>query len=267
MKNGIVTYTINADLYLRNAKNITATYSGSTNYVSSRSKIAIASIVKRNSTLTVKTVNSTKQNTKISFIATVKDTTINGTNKTVIDNGYMIFKINGITIKDTNGNPIKVAVHNGVAVYNYTVPRGTSSVNDKNILRNYTVTAVYCNYNYNNNSIINYTKFTVEKSKINITFNEVTLNSKQHKLSIKANIKDLNDKLNVQGVNKICIKINGKTLKDSKNRTIYFTVTNGVINLSNITVPNTKIKSVMIVTGDRQAYTSARNQTTRITIK
>ncbi len=56
-------------------------------------------------------------------------------------NGKLVFKFNGVTLKDENNNPIKLNVVNGIATLNYTL-KGYSA-------KNYTITAVFDNSSYN----------------------------------------------------------------------------------------------------------------------
>lgn len=265
--NGTVEYTMIADLYLRNAKNITATYSGSSACESNTSNVAEAQIAKRSATIKVTTINNTLADKDIVFTANITDVTPHAENITAVDNGgYVIFKINGKTLKDENDSPIKVAVENNIASYVYHVPVGTASVDANGNLRSYTVTAVYANDIFYPDTR-NITAFSVEKSPINIQFGEVVINNATKTLSIKGNITDYNNNLLV-GTNKVCVKVNGVTIKDENNKTIYYTVNNGNIDLSNINVSNfKKYNNVMIVTGDRQAYLEGRNSTSNITIE
>ena len=60
------------------------------------------------------------------------------------------------------------------------------------------------------------------------------------KLVIQGNIKDYKGN-NVVGTNKLSVKINGKTLKDTNNNTRLFNISNGIINF-NFNLPG-KLKS------------------------
>ncbi|WP_455645761.1 hypothetical protein [Methanosphaera sp.] len=265
--NGLVTYTLNADLYLRNAKNLSASYSGSSLYEANASEVTTAQIAKRRAAITVTTDNLVKQDTDVKLIATLTDVTKNGQNTTAInEGGYVIFKVNGVSLKDANGKIIRVKVENNTAVYTYHVPAGMASVDGNGNLRNYSVEAVYQNEIFYPDTR-NTTVFNVEKSTVKVNINSVTLNNKTKVItSIKANLTDANGNLLV-GTNKVCVKVNGKALRDSNNKTMYFTVTNGIINLTNIkTTGINTFKNITIVTGERQAYTSGQSTTTKITV-
>ena len=264
---GIVKYITVADAYLRNVKHITATYSGSYNYESSKAEYNHVLLNKRSAQINVTvTPNFTKQNTKILFNATIKDVTINGTNTSIINNnGKVIFKINGKVVKDEDGNIIFVKVVNNSANYTYYIPNGMASVYNNSVLRNYTVEAVYGNPLYDSDTR-NITIFNVEQSPININVANITINKNTNKLTLKANITDYQENL-VVGTNKICLKINDKTLTDESNNTIYYYITDGIIDLSNITVPAiNNYHNITIVAGERYAYKSNKITSTDINV-
>ena len=264
---GIVKYITVADAYLRNVKHITATYSGSYNYESSKAEYNHVLLNKRSAQINVTvTPNFTKQNTKIVFNATIKDVTINGTNTSIINNnGKVIFKINGKVVKDEDGNIIFVKVVNNSANYTYYIPNAMASVYNNSVLRNYTVEAVYGNPLYDSDTR-NTTIFNVEQSPININVANITINKNTNKLTLKANITDYQENL-VVGTNKICLKINDKTLTDESNNTIYYYITDGIIDLSNITVPAiNNYHNITIVAGERYAYKSNKITSTDINV-
>lgn len=252
--NGIVEYTIPADLYLRNGKNISASYSGSYKYESAKSNIATASIKLRDAILQVTTSNKlVKQHDNITFIAKIEDTTNNALNNTIInENASVFFKINGISIRDDGGNIIYVPVINSTATYNYST-NIMASVDKDNELRNYNVTAVYINPNYYP-TVRNTTFFNIEKS--NVTINVTSAIVKDNHLSLKATFKDYLG-YNLVGDNKVCVKINGVTYKEN-NLNKYFNISNGILDIDDIDIGNNTVRNVEIITGERQAYHSAR---------
>ena len=187
---GKVTISLLADLYLRNAKNLTAMYSGSYKYDSNSSKVVTAQIQKRSATVKVTTTPTTvKQNTDIVFKATVTDVTKNHKNTTSVNQkGYVLFKLNGNTIKATNGNTLYVPVINSQATYTYHVPSGTGGItNDKNV-RNYTVTAIYTNENFYPDNCKNTTTYNVLRSHVNVTITRAVV--QDGLLSVKGTLKD-----------------------------------------------------------------------------
>ena len=262
VQNGIVTYTMKADLYLRAGKNITASYSGSYKYEAAKGNVAEANIKKRTAQVTVSvTPNPAKQNTDIVFTATLDDITRNATNATCLTtDGRVLFKLNGVSLKDAEGNNNWVPATHSAVNYVYHVPTGTGGV-DENGLKDYTVEAVYDNpafYPDTRNTSV----YHVDRSIVNINFIKTSVSNDV--LSVKATFTDYENNYLV-GDNKICVKINGKTYQEN-GKTKYFTVRDGKVDLTGIKLGSgTKVKSVMLVTGDRQAYLSARATTTDIT--
>ncbi len=260
VEDGIVTITLKAELYLRDGKNITASYSGSSKYEEAKANTAEMSVTKRYAQVTVNvTPKMAKQNSDIVFTATLRDVTKNATNKTCLTiGGDVIFKINGVTIKE-NGKVKRINATSTVINYAYHVPSGMGGY-DENGQRNYTVEAVYNNSMYypdTRGSNI----FNVQRSIVNINFLKTTL--KGNVLSVKATFTDYENKYLV-GQNKVCVKINGVTYKEN-GKAKYFTVSDGKVDLTGIKVASgTKVKSVMLVTGAREGYLGARETTTSI---
>ena len=264
VENGFVRYNLHLDMYLRNIKNVTASYSGSYIYESARAQEATVIVGKRMTQLNVTTSTTTvKQNTNITFTVKIADITPNAENRT-INTGRVIFKINGKTIKDDDGNIVFSDIINNTATYTYHIPQGMASVDKNNTLRNYTVEAVYADKIYQETK--NTTVFHVEKSDISIDINNVSVSKTDKTMNVTAKILDYQGNF-VVGTNKICLKVNGVTLKDENNQTIYYTINNGVIDLKNIIIPVKNINNITIVTGDRQAYNSGCNTTDVIFIK
>lgn len=258
VENGIVEYQIRADLYLRNSKNLTASYSGSYKYYANKTEQnAPVEIALRTGNIKVD-LNSTKvkQTETVKITATISDVTPKSENNKFIDtdDDYVFLKINGKTLKDEEGNQIKVNVENGVAVYEYTIPRGTAG-SQNGTDKEYTVTAGFSNSNYYPDTKDN-ASFTVERSPITVTINQASFENQ--KLTIKGSIVD-EFGLNVIGLNKVCVKINGKTysVNDEKQ---YYSINDGNIDLSiNLVSAVTHVETVQIVTGDRQAYLEGRS--------
>ncbi|WP_323735815.1 right-handed parallel beta-helix repeat-containing protein [Methanosphaera sp. ISO3-F5] len=265
VKNGIVTIKINADLYLRNTKNLTASYSGSYKYNEAKSSTVTAQIKKRNAKITVTISPKTqKQYNTIKFTAKLADTTPNTKNTTAMSTGTkVIFKVNGKTIKDNKGKNVQVKVVNNTATYKYKVPAGMGGVSKDGKVRDYNVEAVLVSDTYYPDTR-DIATFNVERSPVTINIAKVSLNSK-NVLNVQATIKDYKAK-NVIGTNQVNIKINGKTyVNPNTGKTQNFQVTDGKISLKNIQLKDDiTVKKVMIVTGARQAYLGARNETSNI---
>ena len=268
VSNGIATTNITAYLNIRSGKNITSIYAGSSTYEASRSNTATAEISLRKAQIVV-TTNTTKvkQDQYIKFTATLYDVTTGKriTTMTQDPTQYVYFKVNDITLKNKNGTPVQVKIVNGKATYSYKVPLGLSGVTDGKTMtpKNHTVKAGYYNPNYYPD-VTNTTKFQVLRSEITINITQAIVNKASHKINITGTIKDYNKNM-VLGTNKIIIKINGLTLKDKNSKPIYYYITNGKINLKNISIPSyNTYTDITIVTQDRLAYKSART-TSKIT--
>lgn len=260
VENGVVKYTLSADLYLRHGKNISASYSGSYRYESTKSNTATASIGLRYSNINVTTdVSTVKHHENITFTAHISDVTPKLNTSYVNTGANVIFKINGVSIKDENNNVIRTEVVNNSATLKYNITP-MAGIDSNHNIRNYTVTAVYDNPYYYPVNNKNTTLFSVERSQININIYEAKVS--ENKLSISATLTDYLDYL-VVGTNKICVKINGITYKeDSVNK--YFTINDGVMDIDDIDVTGRNVKTIEIVTGQRQAYYSARTVTDKI---
>ena len=181
----------------------------------------------------------------ITFTATINDTID-------VNDGVVIFKINGLTIRNESGESLQIPVVNNTASLNYTIPDGWSAKPLK-------LTAVYANKNYKR--MENKTYFSLTKTETHFVMDEIiTTNS-------TANIQgQLLDEHNhsVLGQNVVAVKINGTTLLRANNKTQYFNVINGTVNIT-IDIDEKyqtgeKFKFT-IVTGDRLGYLGSRFDT------
>lgn len=267
--NGIATATVTPDLTMRNANKLTASYIGTVNYNASKSNEVKINISQRNANIVVSSnVKIIKQGQVLTLKAQVYDTTgaKRSTNLVKYADEFVYFKVNGITLKDSNGKMLKVKIVNGTATAKYTVPLGLSGVTDGKSMtaKNHTILAGFYNKNYKEN-IRNTSSFQVERSNITITISNATINKKTHKLSLTATIKDYLGNI-VAGPNKCVIKINGVSLKNGTQPMYYFS-TNGILKLKDITIPAyNNYKTIEIVTQDRLAYKSQRNTTSTIKV-
>ena len=267
--NGVATATINLDLNMKSATKYVASYIGTQRYNASVSDEAKIQISKRNASIIVSSNQKTiKQGQVLTLTAKVYDTT-NGkksTNLTKFDDEFVFFKVNGITLKDSKGQMLKVKVKNGVATVKYTIPLGLSGVTDGRsmTIKNHTILAQFYNKNYRED-IRNTSTFQVERSNITLTITDVTVNNKTHKLSLKTTIRDYLGNI-VLGPNKCIIKINGITLKNDS-MPMYYYSTDGILNIKNINIPSlNKYTNIEVVTQDRLAYKNQRNTTTIINV-
>lgn len=127
------TFTIN-NIY----SNITAVYSGSTSYNGSHSEAINVEIEQPQqeepqitgvATVTINDITATPGET-ITLTATVKDGQIK------LDEGKIVFKIAGKTVKDENGKALYIKVVNGTATLDVTIPTTYK-------IKNYTLKATY----------------------------------------------------------------------------------------------------------------------------
>lgn len=258
--NNNLNLNIPIDTSFINSNKISASYSGTNKYKESKSEYSKLKILKKiaQANITVKP-KQVKQHKYITFNVTLMDVTRNAKNKQLINvNSYVIFKINGITLKNSKNKTIKVKVKNNTATYKYKILGGESSTNFEGLTRKYKVQAIYNSPYYKKTS--NNTTYQVKKSVVNINFKKVTVH--KNTLKIQAVLKDYR-LCNVKGKTKYCIKINNRTYSLSNESKDYISE-DGVINiklkLSNSTIP----QSVTIVTGPRQAYFSSTSTTRNI---
>jgi len=113
---------------------IEAVYSGSTQYSSLRSQKEVMEITNADLTITTQNVAA-----KIGQTITLNATIDGGL--TTINTGKVVFKINGKTLKDTDGKVIYLNVTNGQASLEFTIP-------DNYKAKEYSIQATYISTNY-----------------------------------------------------------------------------------------------------------------------
>ncbi|MDO5852214.1 MAG: hypothetical protein Q4Q23_06980 [Methanobacteriaceae archaeon] len=189
---------------------------------------------------TITTVNNitSKSGDKIDLTATIKD--IKGNN---IQNGKVLFKINGKTLGFSN-------ITNGKSIYHYNIPQNFQG-------KNYTITAIFKENNdfqeSKSNGIL-----TLIKTPIHVKITPITGKVGQ-KINLSAQITDLNNKSVKDGL--ISFKLNGKTITRVK-------VVNGTATYTYI-IPNnykTKNYNLTAVYGVTKTYLRSENSTI-LTIK
>jgi len=256
---GMASVDILADLQMRHAKNLTAVYAGSGSFSQSRSNTATAEIALKNASMSmVLNENIIKQGRDLIITAKIHDKTNWSTSYMVNNDGaYVYFKVNGITLKDDNGNTLRAPVENNIARINYTVPRGLSGVIDCKslIVKNHTITAGFVNPNYYPTAKAQ-TTFNVERSRIIIDNCNSSIDLTSNTLCLNATIKDYLG-YNVIGPNKYIVKINGVTQK-ANNKPIYYKANDGIVQNKIALKSFTSYTEVEIVTQDRLAYQSQR---------
>ena len=198
INDGILNVTLKTDDFRNPNYNITVII-GSNDFYNGGIIIQKLNIIKRDANITIKT--NTLQ-TLGNLNAEIKVTDGNY----LVDGGFVIFKINGKTLEDENGEIIKVNVVNGYAYLNYSIPSSIGS-------GNYNITCVYNNPYYNRAS--NTENFTIVKSDMaDITLDKIhVLKGKNTTINILLNDKDGNQ---IRGTQPVAIKINGKTQQHIK---------------------------------------------------
>ncbi|MDO5826270.1 MAG: Ig-like domain repeat protein [Methanosphaera sp.] len=118
-------YTV-PDNLADNQLNIQAVYSGSAKYDKANATLT-TTVTPKELTLTASDVTAASGST-VQLTATLSDNTIN--------NGKIVFKINGKTVKDANGKVVYVKVANGTVIVEYTIPENMKA-------GDYIITAIY----------------------------------------------------------------------------------------------------------------------------
>jgi len=143
-----------------------------------------------------------------------------------INTGKVVFKVNGKTLKDSNGKVIYAKVVNGTAtIYDYTIPDTWTNTT--------TIQAVYSGSSQYSSIKTEKETITITKLQPTITFSDITAKANDN-IQIQVHVTQAGNPINT---GKIIIKINGKTLKDSTGKIIYAQIINGTATL-NYTVPS-----------------------------
>ena len=150
---------------------------------------------------------------------TADDQTIDSINK-----GKVTFKVNGKTLKDTNGKVIYAKVVNGVAtIENYIVP-------DDWTKEGTTIQAVYSGSSDCSKLTSQKTEITITQKELILTTSDITA-QRGTTTTLTATLSD-----NTLNTGKIVFKINGKTVKDADGKVIYAKVVNGTVSVE-YTIP------------------------------
>lgn len=191
--------------------------------------------------------NNTKMGRNVTFTTRI---TIGDKN---LSTGFVIFKINGVTVKYDNGSDVRANLVNGVASINFTIPDGWSAKAVK-------VTSVYSQLTYGRLENKTYFNITRIGTHFNVTSITGTLNSL---VTIKAKLLDENNHL-VLGESAVAVKINGQTIKRFNGKTQYFVAVNGTVDISFLILNFSKPGNytIQLVTGTRVAYSENRTNIT-----
>ena len=256
---GVAKYTFTATRELISSKNITAVYIANEHYAENRTDGTTPANVSLRTAQVIASTEPTigKQRQNITLVADIYDITHNLRDVRPINDAgsYVIFKVNGLTVKDADGNVLKVPVVNGVAKTEYYIPNGMGGMKgNTGNYKNYTVTAVYHHPDYYD--VRNTSNFNIEREdNISFVVDKVTMDNRT--VSIDANIVE-GDGDNVVGTNVVGVKVNGITLTDENGKPVLFNATNGKVDVDFKLPDNVKeVKNITLVTGNREAYGSA----------
>jgi hypothetical protein len=222
-------------------------YFGKSQYeskLSNKAVITLANLVNLNTTH----AQSTNFGTNVTITANVNFKL----NNSQVNEGKVLFKINGKTIKNVNGTTLTVDVKNGTAMYNFILAPIYSP-------RNYTITVVYTNGYCRAETK---STLTVKKLDAKIISPNISVNNKV--LSVKAKLVDTTNKLIKYNTSVVSFKINGKTIHDSNGNTLLFSIVDGIIDF-NYTLSDNYRKgnyTLTLVIPERKAYYSLRQNYT-----
>ncbi len=234
--NGIATmdYTITNNV---GTYNISATYSGNNYYNGSKTDdTAKLTVVNGSADLKITPLQSV-----ILSGDTITLTAVVSNDGRVVNGGIVIFKLNGVTLKNADGGNLNATVVNGVASVDYTIPVDYSA-------KDYVLTAVYSAKNYER--LEDNTTITLTRSNITTTLEPVII-PQGTDANIKVVLYDQNGN-QLERSTKVAVKVNGKTLANTN-------TTNGVLD---ITIPTADFKNpyynLTIVFGENSAYNELR---------
>lgn len=213
---------------------LTVVFSGNTLYDSKRINSTLT-ITKRTANITLSTPTTFKMGNKITLKATITD------GDSLVNGGKVIFKLNGIALRDNDGNVIYANVADGIVQTEYEISQAFSS-------KTYNLTAIYSNSVYERAETS--ANLTTVKSDTIIDLNPIIINRGEN-ATISGKIVDDNGN-NVVGNSIVAIKVNGITLLKTK-------ITNGILNVK---IPTSELKNnkynVTVVVGENKAYYSSR---------
>ena len=226
--------------WIKNTSYIEAVYGGTETYASSRIKATdVLNISQGTVNITLeKELITAKTGETITLRVKVVDS-----NGDRINNGKIIFKLNGITLKDENGKVLTAQVTDGDAVLDYTIPPTFTA-------KTYTLTAVYSEKNYERTETTS--TLTLEKKAVIINTDSITTTDST--TTIKATITDETGKLLVKNT-KIAIKINGKTILNNASST------NGKIDVSFNVTFKPGMYELLIISAENGIYKSGKMTT------
>ena len=252
-KKGVVTleYLVNKD-----DKNvtITANYDGNTSYLASTTNLSLNRTYKLDVQLLTGSFN-TKPGDTVKLVAHITDNNLD------INGGQLVFKLNGLSLKDAEDNPVIVAIKNGLAIMEYKIPDSLGA-------RVHNLTAVYSSRDYQRVELS--TPMTIVKYTTHIDVNPLYTSSDIIRLTAQV-VDQNNHALNKQTT--MCIKINGKsytfnTTNGTINYTINQTLKDGYYNMTIISGENGKYLAssvkTLLVKSDKLIKTNYINNTLNV---
>ena len=141
-ENEKLTFTLNTENFSAKTYNITIVIGGNSHY---DKKIITQTLIIQNRPVDMEITTNTPKTTE-NLDVNVKLTE----NGNTVEGGFVIFKINGVTLKDKTGQQIRVNVTNGSAKLNYTLPNTIGA-------GKYNITCVYNKKYYNARDTVNFT--------------------------------------------------------------------------------------------------------------
>ena len=202
-------------------QNLTFIYDGTETYNTINTTINV-DIHKLSTTVIIDPINA-QIGDKINLKATVTDEDGNP-----VTEGRLVFKVNGKTIKDANGNIIYATITNGIAmIENYTVPANWFKIESK-------ISVLYGGTN-------KYTSYRSEAIPMNITKKTATMTMTTNTTTakpgqtIKITVK-ITEKDNNVNEGRVLFKVNGKTMRDNEGYIIYHEVKDGLVTID-YTIP------------------------------
>ena len=167
-------------------------------------------------------------------------------NQVDITGGQLVFKLNGVSLKDENGNAVVVNINDGLGVLDYKIP-------DTLGVRTHNLTAVYSSKQYGRVELT--TQLTMNRLNTHIEAEPIyTTGTTSY---IKAKILDDNNQL-INKQTSVVIKVDGKSYA--------FNTSTGSINYKVPTTLSNGLHQITIIAGENGKYISSRANTVLIKI-
>ncbi len=216
---------------------ITATYSGSNIYTEARTESdAQLTVTNATADITITDLPSIlRSGETITLTAVVSD------DGRLLDGGIVIFKLNGVTLKNADGGNLNATVVNGIATVEYTIPVDYSA-------KDYVLTAVYSAKNYDR--IEDNTTITLTRSNVTAVLEPVYITQGEN-ATIRLVLYDQNGN-QLERSTKVAVKVNGKTFANTETENGVLETTIDTADFKN---PN---YNLTVVLGENSAYNELR---------